>query len=119
VGLRFLVVPFTVYVDWAVMFGLASSAGVFGAIANMLVALYKAAGFIRILKWVDNFFVICLPNEDWTEQDFIALTAAFGVPWSKKMRPLSTVQRYIGFDWNLKAHTVALPHEKFMKILQV
>jgi hypothetical protein len=78
------------------MFGLASSAGVFGAIADMLVALYKAAGFSKILKWVNDFFVIRLPNQDWTEQDFMALTAAFGVPWSaKKMRPLSTVQRYI------------------------
>jgi hypothetical protein len=74
------------------MFGLASSVGVFGAIADMLVALYKTAGFSMILKWVDNFFVICLPNEDWTEQDFIALTATFGVPRSaKRMTPLSTV----------------------------
>jgi hypothetical protein len=49
----------------------------------------------------------------------VALTATFGIPWSaKKMRPLATVQRYIGFDWNLKAHTVALPHEKLIKILQ-
>jgi hypothetical protein len=65
----------------------------------MLVALYKAAGFSRIPKWVDDFFVICLPNEDWTEQDFMALTATFGIPWSaKKMRPLSAVQRYISFD---------------------
>jgi hypothetical protein len=96
------------------MFGLVSSAGVFGAIADMLVALYKAAGFSRILKWVDDFFVIHLPNEDWTEQDLMALTATFGIPWSaKKMRPLSTVQHYIGFDWNLKAHTV-----KLTKILQ-
>jgi hypothetical protein len=108
-----------VYVDWAVIFGLASRTGVFGAIADMLVALYKAAGFSRILKWVDDFFVIRLPNKDWTEQDFMALTATFGVPWSaKKMRPLSTVQCYIGFDWNLKAHTVALPHKKLTKILQ-
>lgn len=58
------------------MFGLASSAGVFGAIADMLVALYKAAGFSRTLKWVDNFFVIHLLNENWTEQDFMALTAS-------------------------------------------
>jgi hypothetical protein len=69
-----------VYVDQAVVFGLVSSAGVFGSIANMLVALYKAAGFGRILKWVNDFFVIHLPNEDWTEQDFIALTATFGAP---------------------------------------
>jgi len=30
-----------VYVDRAIMFGLTSSAGVFGAIANMLVAIYE------------------------------------------------------------------------------
>jgi hypothetical protein len=54
------------------MFGLASSAGVFGAIANMVVAMYKAAGFSKILKWINDFFVIHLPNEDWTEQDFMA-----------------------------------------------
>jgi hypothetical protein len=49
----------------------------------------------------------------------MALTATFGIPWSaKKIRPLSTVQHYIGFDWNLKAHTVALPHKKLTKILQ-
>ena len=34
-----------VYVDRAVMFGLSSSAGVFGSIADMLVAIYRAAGF--------------------------------------------------------------------------
>jgi hypothetical protein len=32
------------------MFGLLSSAGVFGTIADMLVALYKAADFHVILK---------------------------------------------------------------------
>ena len=57
-----------IYVDWAVMFGLSSSAGVFGAIANMLVALYQAAGFNTILKWVNDFFVVRQPNETWTEQ---------------------------------------------------
>jgi hypothetical protein len=56
-----------VYVDQAIMFGLASSTGVFSAIADMLVALYKAAGFSKILKWVDDFFVIRLPNKDWTK----------------------------------------------------
>jgi hypothetical protein len=34
-----------VYVDRAVMFGLTSSAGVFGAVADMLVAIYEAANF--------------------------------------------------------------------------
>jgi hypothetical protein len=33
------------------------------------------------------------------------------------MRPLSVIQRYIGFDWNLASRTVALPPEKLSKIL--
>jgi hypothetical protein len=44
--------------------------------------------------------VIRLPHYSWTEQEFIALTADIGVPWSlAKLRPLASVQRYIGFDW--------------------
>jgi hypothetical protein len=35
------------------------------------------------------------------------------------MRPLATVQRYIGFEWNLESHTVALPPEKLSKILSI
>jgi hypothetical protein len=100
------------------MFSLASSAGVFGAIADMLIAIYKAAGFMALLKWVDNFVVIRLTNQTWTEQEFMDLTAYFGVPWSlQKMRPLAVVQCYIGFDWNLKFCTVAVPGEKLSKIL--
>ena len=79
-----------VYVDWAVMFGLSSSTGVFSCIADMLIAIYKAAGFHSILKWVNNFFVVHLPHQHWSEQEFMELTGAFGIPWSiKKMCPFS------------------------------
>src|SRR5882762_2581556 len=109
-----------VYVDRAVMFGLSSSAGVFGSVADMLVAIYQEAGFTALLKWVDDFFVIRLPDQFWTEQEFMDLTGYFGVPWSiKKMRPLAVIQRYIGFDWNLETRTVALPPEKLSKTLLV
>ena len=107
-----------VYVDQAVMFGLASSTSVFGSIADMLLAIYKAAGFTPILKWVDDFFVIRLPNQTWTEQEFMDLTGYCGVLWSmKKMTPLAVIQRYIGFNWNLESHTVALPAEKLSKAI--
>ncbi|OBZ73599.1 hypothetical protein A0H81_06082 [Grifola frondosa] len=102
-----------VYIDRAVCFGLSSSAGVFGAIADMLVAIYKASGYGPMCKWVDDFFVICLPDQDWTEDRFIALTAQLGVPWSiPTTRPLATCQHYIGFNWNLACQSVALPQEK-------
>ncbi|PSR80887.1 hypothetical protein PHLCEN_2v6596 [Hermanssonia centrifuga] len=52
-----------IYVDRAVAFGLRSSAGVFGALADMLVAIYRASGFGPLKKWVDDFLVIRLPNQ--------------------------------------------------------
>lgn len=106
-----------VYVDRALCFGLASSAGVFGSIADMLVALYGAYGFGPILKWVDDFFVIRLPTNHFTEADFLALTSPAGVPWSlSKLRPFATLQRFTGFDWDLFALTVSLPQEKLDSI---
>jgi hypothetical protein len=109
-----------VRVDLAVMFGLTSSAGVFGSIADMLVAIYKAAGFGPLKKWVDDFLVIRLPHMTWTEEDFINLTGAFGVPWSwDKLRRFAILQRYIGFDWDLEAKSVSLPTEKLSAILQL
>src|SRR3954470_17657260 len=99
------------------MFGLASSAGVFSCIADMLVNIYIAVGFGPLTKWVDNFFVICLPNHSWTESDFIELTASIGIPWSlEKLHPLSTTQCYISFDWNLTARTVSILPEKVAHI---
>lgn len=102
-----------VYVDRALMFGLASSAGVFGSVADMIVAIYQRAGYGPIKKWVDDFFVVRLPNQTWSEHDFIQVTAWAGVPWSlAKTRPLATQQRYIGFDWDLEGKTVIFPEEK-------
>jgi hypothetical protein len=109
-----------IYVDRAVAFGLTSSAGVFGSVADMLVTIYVATGFGPIKKWVDDFLVIRLPGQSWSEDDFIALTAALGVPWSRsKTRPLAVVQRYIGFDWDVQGKTVALPKDKLAKVLDL
>ena len=95
------------------MFELSSSTGVFGTIGDMLVAIYKKAGISPVIKWVNDFFVVHLPDQVWTEQEFIDLTSYFGIPWStRKMRPLATVQRYIRFNWDLNAHTMALPANK-------
>lgn len=107
-----------IYVDRALCFGLASSAGVFGAIADMLVAVYEAHGFGPIRKWVDDFFVIKFPEQSYTEHDFISLTASLGVPWSvPKTRSFATCQRYIGFLWDLASLTVALPSEKLEAVV--
>lgn len=105
-----------VYIDCAVPFGLASSAGVFGSVADMIIAIYRQHGFC-VIKWVDNFLAILLLHQSWSEADFMHLTEVLGVPWSpKKTRPLAIVQRYIGFDWDLEKRTVSLPDEKMDKV---
>jgi hypothetical protein len=109
-----------IWVDRAVMFGMSSSAGVFGAVADMLVAIYNTAGFGPISKWVDDFLVARLPNQTWTEEDFISLTAEIGVPWNRtKLRKFSKVQRYIGFDWFVDSKAVGFPPEKLDKIMAI
>jgi hypothetical protein len=108
-----------VYVDRAIMFGLSSSARVFGSIANMLVAIYQVAGFGPLRKWVDDFFVIRLLHHSWTEQEFISLTVDIGVPWSlEKLRPLALTQRCIGFDWDLVSRSVSLLVDRLVAVRQ-
>ena len=91
----------------------------FGWVADLLVDIYVHLGqFGPLVKWVDDFFAICLPYQYWTETEFMSHTAAFGVPWSlKKLRLFKTVQRYIGFDWDLSNKSVSLPDEKRSTIL--
>jgi hypothetical protein len=108
-----------VYVDRAVMCGLTSSAGVFGKVADMLVAIYEKASFGPIRKWVNDFFVIRLPHQSWTEQEFMSLTSYCGVPWSlEKLRLFASVQCYISFDWDLPGKSVSIPMDKLHSVIQ-
>jgi hypothetical protein len=44
--------------DRVVMFGLASITRVFNAIAEVILDIYKAAGFALIMKCIDNFITL-------------------------------------------------------------
>jgi hypothetical protein len=105
------------YVDFALAFRLASSAGIFGWVVDMIVAIYIVLGFGPMLKWVDDFFVIRLPGQVWTEEDFLAFGNTLGVPWSRqKLRRFATKQRYIRYIWDLEAQSVALPQDKLYAV---
>jgi hypothetical protein len=107
-----------VYLNRLAPFGLCSSAGVFGSIADMLVAIYEAHRFGPIRKWVNDFLVVCVPGTTWTETEFMDLTVALSVPWSiPKMRLLAKIQRYIGLNWNLRLQLVSMPPEKVEAML--
>ncbi|VDC02686.1 unnamed protein product [Peniophora sp. CBMAI 1063] len=106
-----------VYVDRAACFGMASSSGIFGAIADMLVAIYKASGFRIVLKWVDDFVVFRMPGDDFDEHDFTHLTEVLGVPWAvAKTRSFAYRQKYIGFIWDLVRKTVSMPEDKLQAL---
>ena len=62
------------------MFSLTSNAGVFEAAADMLVVIYRATCFHLICTRVDNnFFIVQLPGQMWTEDEFIQLAATLGI----------------------------------------
>lgn len=97
---------------------MASSAGIFGQIADLLVAIYKAHGFEWILKWVDDFFVVRKAGETWSEDDFIRLTSILGVPWAlDKTKLFAFIQRFIGFDWDLANCRVSFPVDKLAAVI--
>lgn len=87
-----------VYVDCAAMFSLSSSTGVFGTVADMLAAIYWTAGFGTLMKWVDDFLVIWLPGQTWTEEDFTSLTKNIGAPWSHANFCLSSTIHWIWLE---------------------
>ena len=43
-------------------FGLASTSGVWGHVANMFADFFRSQGFGPITKWVDDFLFFCIPN---------------------------------------------------------
>jgi hypothetical protein len=99
------------------MFGLVSSTGVFGLIADMVLDIYKVTGFTLVTKWVDNFIAFCTPSQQWSEEDFMQITEEFGIPWSReKLRRFAPIQCYIGLDWDLNQCSVLLPEEKLTKV---
>lgn len=51
-----------IYVDHCVAFGSASSAGLFGRVADAFVAIIKARGAQDILKWVDDIIFFRYPS---------------------------------------------------------
>lgn len=106
------------YVDRAVCFGFGPSAGLWGRVADVIAAIARKVGMGPLIKWVDDFFLVRPPGSTYTEDDFIRLSAYWGVPWEpSKTRPFSFIQRYIGFDWDLQHRSVEFPHDKKLLLL--
>jgi hypothetical protein len=120
------------YIDHNAPFGATSSGGIFGHIADALMAIFRAKNIGPAANWVDDFLFFKQPiNIHFMEADdtwepifsygldsIYAITTELGWPWkASKTRPFATFFRYLGFYWNLQNKTVEIPEEKKKRYL--
>lgn len=112
-----------VYIDHCVAFGSASSAGLFGRVADCFVAIVKYYGAQQVLKWVDDIIFFRYPCNSLAPYHYsydanlvFDIANKLGLPWSlPKFHDFSTSFTYLGFLWNIPQRTVQLPESKKMK----
>lgn len=113
-----------IYIDHCLAFGCSSSCGIFGRVADALVAIFRAHSIDTILKWVDDFIFLRYPldfnNEVYSysfdEENIWTIARALGWPWStSKHQPFHSTFTYLGFLWDINGRTVQLPETKIAK----
>lgn len=112
-----------VYIDHCVAFGSASSAGLFGRVADCFVAIIQYHGAQQILKWVDDFIFFRYPSNSSTPYQYsysssliFEVAHNLGLPWSlPKFHEFSASFTYLGFLWNIPDRSVQLPDAKKKK----
>lgn len=109
-----------VYVDHCVAFGSASSAGLFGRVADCFVAIVKKQGAEQVLKWVDDIIFFRYPHSiqfpysySYDAQLIFNIAFKLGLPWSiPKFHDFSDSFSYLGFLWSISNRTVQLSDSK-------
>lgn len=112
-----------VYIDHCVAFGSASSAGLFGRVADAFVAIIKAYGAQQVLKWVDDIIFFRYPlnssksySYSYSSSLIFDCASRLGIPWSlPKFHDFSPRFTYLGFLWDIPARTVQIPDSKKLK----
>lgn len=110
-----------VWVDLAVGFGGVASCGVFGAPAHVWkVIMERLLGFPKIFRWVDDNLLLRRPGSLASLADVTVLSNNLGVETNPaKNHEFGEEQRYVGFVWNGRDHTVRLPEEKLKERLKL
>lgn len=103
-----------IWVDIAVGFGGVASCGVFGAPAHVWkLIIQRLLGFKAIFRWVDDNMIIRRPGDQFSPEDITHISNGLGVETNPiKNHEFGPEQRYVGFIWNTRDHTVRLPEEK-------
>jgi len=120
------------YIDHNAPFGAASSGGVFGRVADAMMAILRAFGIGPAKNWVDDFLFFLLPTNPPSDGNYdnfkpiypydlntiYALAAPLGWPWKEsKTRPFAPRFKYLGFIWDLIRKTVEIPEDKKSRYL--
>jgi hypothetical protein len=112
------------WIDACAPFGPASLPGVWGRIADCMVAIYQAAGVMAVKKWVDDFAFFRYPQRPdqrestywYSLQEIHEVAQRLGWPWkASKTKDFTRSFRYLGFDWDLETKKVSIPTEKCAK----
>jgi hypothetical protein len=132
---QYLVVHFEglFYIDHVIPFGLTSTSGLQGEVADATVDIWEHHDITPAVKWVDNFSVFCFPKIKGLfhgisnsvmhtygyDLTFIkSIIAPLGIPWHKnKGQEFSDTFSYLGFHWDLPNKTVSLPNLKCEKYI--
>jgi hypothetical protein len=117
-----------IHFDNVLNFGLRSSPGIFGNIADAMVKILFFHGIDALIKWVDDFifFHYPLPSSSASEPHFSydesiiwSVADQLGWPWAlNKFVPFASSFLYIGFLWDIQAKMVTLPEAKKSKYIK-
>lgn len=104
------------FIDHCLPFGLAPAGGLWGLIADAIVAILLAHGIGPTFKWVDDFLFFRLLHQIYTLDTIREITSPLGLPWhATKCHEFDTSFTYVGFDWDLISKFVTLPLPKQQK----
>lgn len=110
-----------VWIDLAVGFGGVASCGVFGGPAEVWKLITKSTLDLRaIFRWVDDNLIFRRPGDEISLKDVTNLSTSLGVRTNTtKNFDFAEEQKYTGFIWNGKNHTVRLPEKKLEERLKI
>lgn len=91
-----------------------ASCGVFRAPAHVWkLIMEKILGFPKIFRWVDDNLILRRPGTLASLGDITCVSKSLGVETNpNKNHEFAPEQRYVGFIWNVKDHTVRLLEDK-------
>jgi hypothetical protein len=116
-----------VHFDNVLNFGLHSSPGIFGNIADAMVKILLFHSVDALIKWVNDFIFFQYPvpssplklHFSYDESIIWSVAEELGWPWApKKFVPFASSFLYISFLWDIENKRVTLPLSKKTKYIK-